>query len=101
MVTIDEGLSVQNAKYYSHTTQTRHEIRTLHSNDLYQIFIYVKNKDTEFGDRSHTVSGMLLCAATDETAQPNNSFQTRDSKISVRMLDMSQHSEENNLVRQF
>lgn len=29
-------------------------------------FTYVKNKDTEFGDKPHKVSGMLLYAATDE-----------------------------------
>lgn len=31
------------AKYYEHTTQTQYDKHTLHSNNLYQIFTYVKN----------------------------------------------------------
>ena len=51
-------------------------MHTLHSGNLYQIFTYVKNKDTEFGDEPHRVSGMLLYAATDEAIQPDTvSFQ--------------------------
>ena len=53
-------------KYYTHTTQTQYDVHTLHSNNLYQIFTYVKNRDTEFGAEPHTVSGMLLYARTDE-----------------------------------
>lgn len=77
------------AKYYSHTTQAQYDIRTLRSNNLYQIFTYVKNKDTEFGDKPHTVSGMLLYAATDETVQPDNSYQMSGNKISVKTLDLN------------
>ena len=78
------------AKYYAHTTQAQYDIRTLHSGNLYQIFTYVKNKDSEFGDKSHTVSGMLLYAATDEAVQPDNSYQMSGNKISVRTLDLNQ-----------
>ena len=42
--------------------------------NLYQIFTYVKNKDAEFGDEPHRVSGMLLYAATDKAIQPDNSY---------------------------
>ena len=77
------------AKYYSKTTQTQYDVHTLHSNNLYQIFTYVKNKDTELGDKPHTVSGMLLYAATDETVQPNHTYQMSGNKISVRTLDLS------------
>lgn len=45
--------------------------------NLYQIFTYVKNKETEFGDEPHQVSGMLLYAATDEVIQPDNVYQIR------------------------
>ncbi|MBQ9687812.1 MAG: hypothetical protein IJV53_01475 [Aeriscardovia sp.] len=61
------------AKYYTHTTQTHYDVHTLHSANLYQIFTYIKNKDTEFVDQPHKVSGVLLYAATDEAIQPNNS----------------------------
>lgn len=46
------------AKYYSSTLQTQYNVHTLHSNNLYQIFTYVKNKDMEFGDTTHEVSGI-------------------------------------------
>lgn len=77
------------AKYYSKTTQTQYDVHTLHSNNLYQIFTYVKNKDTELGDKPHTVSGMLLYSATDESVQPNNTYQMSGNKISVRTLDLN------------
>ncbi|MBQ7580675.1 MAG: 5-methylcytosine-specific restriction endonuclease system specificity protein McrC [Clostridia bacterium] len=80
---------IVDAKYYSKTTQTQYNVHTLHSNNLYQIFTYVKNKDTELVDRPHTVSGMLLYAATDEDIQPNNTYQMSGNKISVRTLDLN------------
>lgn len=46
----------------------------MHSGNLYQIFTCVKNKDAEFGDEPHRVSGMLLYAATDKAIQPDNSY---------------------------
>lgn len=77
------------AKYYSHTTQVQYDIRTLHSGNLYQIFTYVKNKDTEFGEKPHMVSGMLLYAKTDETIQPNNEYLMSGNRISVSTLDLN------------
>ncbi len=82
------------AKYYTHTTQTKYDVHTLHSGNLYQIFTYVKNKDREFGDQPHTVSGMLLYSATDEVIQPNNSYQMSGNKISVKTLDLNQEFSE-------
>ena len=77
------------AKYYTHTTQTQYDVHSLHSGNLYQIFTYVKNKDTEFGDADHTVSGMLLYAATDEAVQPDNSYLMSGNRISVKTLDLN------------
>ena len=77
------------AKYYSHTTQEQYDVHTLHSGNLYQIFTYVKNKDSGFGDRPHKVSGMLLYAKTDEDVQPDNEYQMSGNKISVRTLDLN------------
>ena len=77
------------AKYYSHTTQMQYDMHTLHSGNLYQIFTYVKNKDTEFGDQPHKVFGMLLYAATDEAIQPDNTYQMSGNKISVKTLDLN------------
>ena len=77
------------AKYYTHTTQTQYDVHTLHSNNLYQIFTYVKNKDIEFGESPHTVSGMLLYARTDETIQPDNIYRMSGNQISVKTLDLN------------
>ena len=78
------------AKYYAHITQVQYDVHTLHSINLYQIFTYVKNKDTEFGEKPHTVSGMLLYAQTDEAIQPDNVYQMSGNKISVKTLDLNQ-----------
>lgn len=78
------------AKYYTHMTQTQFDVHTLHSSNLYQIFTYVKNKDTEFGDEPHKVSGMLLYARTEEAIQPDNTYQMSGNQISVRTLDLNQ-----------
>lgn len=77
------------AKYYSHTTQTQYDKHTLHSNNMYQIFTYVKNRDYEFGEEEHTVSGMLLYAKTEEEVQPNHVYQMHGNQISVRTLDLN------------
>lgn len=77
------------AKYYGHTTQSQYGVHTLHSGNLYQVFTYVKNKDAEFGNEPHTVSGMLLYAQTDEVVQPNHVYHMSGNKISVRTLDLN------------
>ena len=90
MLTKGNKVLIIDAKYYTHTTQTFYDVHTLHSGNLYQIFTYVKNKDAEFENRPHTVSGMLLYAATDEAIQPDNSYQMSGNRISVQTLDLNQ-----------
>ncbi len=77
------------AKYYSHTTQTQFDKHTLHSNNLYQIFTYVKNRDYDFDKKDHKVSGMLLYAKTEEEIQPNNVYQMHGNQITVRTMDLN------------
>ena len=89
MLSKGSDVLIIDAKYYARTTQTQYDTHTLHSGNLYQIFTYVKNKDAEFGDRPHTVSGMLLYAATDEAIQPNFSYQMSGNKVSVKTLDLN------------
>lgn len=90
-ITLSQGNTVLiiDAKYYTHTTQTRYEAHTLHSGNLYQIFTYVKNRDAGFKNQPHRVSGMLLYAATDEAIQPDESYQMSGNKISVKTLDLN------------
>ena len=89
MLTRGSRVLIIDAKYYTHTTQVQYDAHTLHSNNLYQIFTYVKNKDAEFGDVPHEVSGMLLYARTDESIQPDNTYRMSGNKISVRTLDLN------------
>lgn len=77
------------AKYYSHTTQVRYNKRSIHSQNLYQIFTYVKNRSYQFEEEDNTVSGMLLYAKTDEEIQPNNVYQMHGNQISVKTLDLN------------
>ena len=94
----NSNILIIDAKYYTHTTQVQYDTRTLHSNNLYQIFTYVKNRDAEFKDQAHTVSGMLLYAATDERIQPDNCYHMSGNKISVKTLDLN--TKFDNIARQ-
>ncbi len=77
------------AKYYTRTMQTQYDVSTMHSTNLYQIFTYVKNKEKEFKDTEHEVSGMLLYARTEEQVQPDGVYQMSGNKISVKTLDLN------------
>lgn len=95
-ITISHGdkVLIIDAKYYEHTTQVQYNKHTLHSNNLYQIFTYVKNKDAWFGDRPHTVSGLLLYAQTDEAIQPDQRYQMSGNEIRVKTLDLNREFQE-------
>ena len=85
---IDKTLIID-AKYYTHTLQEQYNVHTLQSNNLYQIFTYVKNQAAKGGE----VSGMLLYAKTDEEVYPNNEYHMSGNKIIVRTLDLYQSFE--------
>lgn len=93
-LSLNNRVLIIDAKYYAHTTQAQYNKHTLHSNNLYQIFTYVKNKDFEFGENPHVVSGMLLYAKTDEEIQPDNVYQMSGNKISVKTLDLNKEFKE-------
>ncbi len=82
-------------KYYSHTTQTRFSDSSapkIHSDHLYQIFAYVKNKTTALVKETRhatEVSGMLLYAKTSESIQPDVSYKMGGNRIDVRTLDLN------------
>ncbi|MEH7239098.1 5-methylcytosine-specific restriction endonuclease system specificity protein McrC [Bacillus sp. JJ1562] len=75
-------------KYYAHTMQvdSRYDNRTIHSNNLYQIFTYVKNQDI---GNTGNVAGMLLYAKTEETITPDCDYMMGGNKISVKTLDLN------------
>lgn len=84
MLTFGSKTLIIDAKYYGHTMQTQYDVHTLHSNNLYQIFTYVKNKAVAGGE----VSGMLLYARTDEAIQPDNTYMMSGNRISVKTLNL-------------
>lgn len=75
-------------KYYAHTMQTNSlfNSRTIYSQNMYQIFSYVKNMDST---RSGNVSGLLLYAKTDEEITPDNDYIIGGNRISVKTLDLN------------
>lgn len=77
------------AKYYEHATQSHFGKTSIHSGNLYQIFTYVKNMDTNLPEPGHEVSGLLLYAGTDEEVQPSGDYQMSGNRISVRSIDLN------------
>ena len=88
MLSHGEKTLIIDAKYYAHSTQIQYDKHTLHSGNMYQIFTYVKNKDTELSAVPHEVSGMLLYAKTDEDIYPENEYRMSGNKIEVRTLNL-------------
>lgn len=84
MLTYEDETLIIDAKYYEHTTQKRYDANTIHSNNLYQMFAYVKNKAMSGG----AVSGLILYAKTDETVQPDSTYLMSGNRISVKTLDL-------------
>lgn len=87
MIELDGKTLIIDAKYYgaSLQTNTRFGNQTIHSENLYQIYSYVKNKDV---NHSGNVTGMLLYANT-EGDNPDNEYRLDGNKISVRTLDLN------------
>jgi 5-methylcytosine-specific restriction enzyme subunit McrC len=91
-ITLSSGnrVLIIDAKYYSRMTQVQYDTNTLHSNNLYQIYTYVKNMDAGFKDTSHEVSGMLLYAKTDEDFQfQEKIYHMSGNQITVKSLDLN------------
>lgn len=85
MLTDGEKRLIIDAKYYSKVFQNQYDKHTLHSNNLYQIFTYVKNQDKY---NSGKVSGMLLYAKTDEGESLDLKYQMGKNAIGVMTLDL-------------
>lgn len=88
MLSRGDSILIIDAKYYSHIMQSQFDTYSIHSGNLYQIFTYVKNKEVEFADKPHVVSGLLLYAKTNETLLPNQTYHMSGNKISVKTLDL-------------
>lgn len=88
MISKGDRTLIIDAKYYSKSMQQVKENykHTLHSQNLYQIYTYVKNYDNKHTGK---VSGMLLYAKTDEMITPDATFQMDGNTISAKTLDLN------------
>lgn len=66
--------------------QKQFEKFSIHSGNLYQIFTYVKNKDT---NNEGKVSGMLLYAKTEEEVAPDMDAIFSGNRIMVKTIDLN------------
>jgi len=89
-ITLQSGsrILIIDAKYYTHTTQVQFDVHTLHSNNLYQIFTYVKNKEASLKKQPHSVSGLLLYAKTDIDMVLNKTYSMDGNKIGAKTLNL-------------
>ena len=77
---------VIDAKYYSKIMQENYNVETVRSNNLYQIFTYVKNMAAV---QHNKISGLLLYAETDNGIQPDVTYQMHGNQISVKTLNLN------------
>ncbi|MGN0298265.1 MAG: 5-methylcytosine-specific restriction endonuclease system specificity protein McrC [Lachnospiraceae bacterium] len=89
MLEYKDKILIIDAKYYAHTTQSYFSAHKIHSDNLYQIFTYVKNKAEEQKSNGRTVAGLLLYAGTDEEIWPNQTYHMSGNRISVKTLDLN------------
>ncbi len=99
------------AKYYPNYTRKKYNSEEIISKDklisenLYQIFSYVKNKNLE--NENYEVSGMLLYAKTNKNnIDINETYKMSGNKISVRSLNLTENfksieKELNEIIEEF
>lgn len=84
----DDKVLIIEAKYYSDNMQHYYDGNSIFSNNIYQIYTYVKNKAYE--NFNNKVSGLLLYAKTESIFQPNVDYSMSGNKISIKTLDLNQ-----------
>lgn len=87
-VTLRSGnhVLIIDTKYYGSALQYNFNKATIHSNNLFQVFSYVKNVDIgNTGD----VEGVLLYAKTQEEISPNLDAVFGKNRIRVKTLDLN------------
>ena len=83
---LEDRILIIDAKYYGRTLQKQFDKYTLHSNNMYQIFTYVKNQDK---DNTGEVAGILLYAKTDEAITPDCEYNIGGNYIAAKSLDLN------------
>lgn len=89
-LTCGERTLIIDAKYYERNLREQYGKVSIPTDNLYQIFTYVKTKENALaGDPHEKVSGMLLYAQTEEDGAFNNEYQIMGNCVCVRTLDLS------------
>lgn len=89
-LTYGDRTLIIDAKYYNRNMREQYGKASFPTNNLYQIFTYVKTKENELSGVKHEkVSGMLLYAKTEEEGTFDNEYQIMGNRICVRTLDLS------------
>lgn len=78
-------------KFYKRMYQYNFETRKHHSNNLYQIFTYVQNRQAT---QEKKVAGMLLYAQTNNEEPMNATYQLVGNKVSIQSIDMNREFKE-------
>jgi len=81
-----ENKIIMDCKYYCESLQYYYEKSTIHSNNLYQLFAYVKNKEHEAGWEN--CAGVLLYPAVQ--APLDARFRVQGHPMRVRTVDLDQ-----------
>lgn len=89
-LTCGDRTLIIDAKYYERNLREQYGKVSIPTDNLYQIFTYVKTKENELSGVQHEkVSGMLLYAQTEEEGAFNNEYQMMGNRVCVRTLDLS------------
>lgn len=88
VLTSNMGALVIDTKFYSNPMTDNDK---LNSNNLYQIYSYVKNMDAE---KTGEISGMLLYAQTEADIYPDFSYKMDGNKISAKTLNLAKSFED-------
>lgn len=87
-LTDKDKILIIDTKFYSHSISSHFDKISYLSNNLYQIFTYVKNKDI---NNTGNIAGLLLYAKTeDEIITEENTFNMNGNNIGIRVLDLNQ-----------
>lgn len=86
-----ERTLIIDTKYYGNAMQYNFDKPAVHSGNMYQIYAYVKNRDS---DNTGKVSGLLLYAKTDEEITPDLSACFGRNRIMVKTLDLNKTFDE-------
>lgn len=84
-----DRILIIDAKFYNKSTSEYYGTSKLISQNIYQIFTYVKNKALDPKNQDKNVSGLVLYAKTDQAIIPNSSYMMSGNKIGLESLDLN------------